>query len=167
MEKEKVTIENYQELAMKTCLPSAKNCAYAHFGMLAEVRELEAKLVGAKAKEIRDDDFDKIKAKNAIVDEIGDCYWFIALMCELTDYKFSEVFWNRVIALKMSWTFYRKSLKFIPSIKKSYELWNTISKLQTLVFVLGLPLNDILQRNIDKLASRAERGKIKGNGDER
>lgn len=146
MKKEKVTIENYQELAMRTCLPSAKNWSYAVFGLDAEYYELLAKMAGFKAKKIRDgDDFEKAKYLEKIKDEIGDCFWFIALKCELREFQFAEIF---------------GSGKF--GHDEEFVCW-----LSDVCDNFNFDINEILQRNIDKLASRAERGVIKGNGDSR
>lgn len=81
---EKITIENYQKHAMKTCLPSAKNWGYATHNYKAELFELLAKIASFHAKQIRDgDDFDKEKYLDKIKDKIGDCCWQLALICEL------------------------------------------------------------------------------------
>lgn len=39
MKKEKVNIENYQENAMRTCLPSARNWDYATHNYKAELQQ--------------------------------------------------------------------------------------------------------------------------------
>lgn len=146
MEKEKITIQNYQEHAMRTCLPSAKNWSYAVFGLDAEYYELSAKMTGFKAKQIRDgDDFDEAKYLEKIKDEVGDNFWFIALKCELREIQFAEIF---------------DSGKF--GHDEEFVRW-----LLQVCEYFHFDINEILQRNIDKLASRKERGVLKGNGDER
>ena len=47
------------------------------------------------------------------------------------------------------------------------ELGDVIWYIAVLANSLGLSLDDIMQRNLAKLASRQERGAIKGNGDNR
>ena len=47
------------------------------------------------------------------------------------------------------------------------ELGDVIWYVAVLANSLGLTLEDIMQRNLDKLASRQERGAIKGRGDNR
>lgn len=144
---EKITIENYQKHAMKTCLPSAKNWEYADFGLDAEYYELCAKMAGFKAKQIRDgDDFDEAKYLEKIKDEIGDIFWFLALLCELRGIQFAEVYNNP-----------RKI-----GYNEAFIHW-----ILQLCDRFYFDINEILQRNIDKLASRAERGVIKGSGDNR
>ena len=47
------------------------------------------------------------------------------------------------------------------------ELGDVLWYLATLATDLGLSLDEIAERNLDKLASRAERGRIGGDGDRR
>jgi NTP pyrophosphatase (non-canonical NTP hydrolase) len=47
------------------------------------------------------------------------------------------------------------------------ELGDVICYIAVLANSLGLSLDDIMQRNLDKLASRQKRGAIKGQGDNR
>lgn len=163
-----VTIENYKQLAMKTCLPTAKNWLYAHFGLKSEVFELNAKLCGGKAKSIRDGaDFNKAKSTKAIFDEYGDCYWFIALMCELTNSDFANVYKNKFATLKMACKFARQKLGFFKSIIYSVNLSRLILSLKKTHTENGFLIREILQCNVDKLYSRKQRGVLKGSGDNR
>lgn len=148
-----VSIENYQENAMSTCLPSCKNEKYAYYGYLSEAYELESKLYGRDAKKIRGDSEEKLaELTESIKDEIGDCFWFIALRCELCKWSFKEIY-----NLK-----YREE-----EYEAGDDIYNDMSYLVEACEELNFDIDEILQRNIDKLASRAERGVIKGNGDER
>ena len=165
---ENITIKNYQKHAMETCLPSAKNWEYAYYGFESEQYELYAKIWGGKAKAIRDgNNFNKIKSRTAISDELGDCYWFVALMCELTDCDFTDVVSFEFSSLRMAWKFARQQFGLIKSLFYAWELSKSIFELNKEVRRLGELRCDILQRNIDKLASRAERGVLKGSGDNR
>lgn len=151
MKNEKITIENYQQHAMKTCLPSAKNTDYCDWGYRAEQAEMKAKIYGFHAKQIRDGaDFDKQKHIDRISDEIGDVFWFIALMCELSTVSFSTCFYNAKYN-HADGRYERICISDLLEICKDFKID---------------PVK-CLQRNIDKLASRAERGVIKGSGDNR
>lgn len=145
----KITIDNYQEHAMRTCLPSCKNKEYAYYGYISEWHEYRAKVYGYFAKKIRGDSEEKLlQVREQIKGELGDCFWFIALKCELEGVDFAEIF-----RLKTA----------ITNSDIAEEMLKITSACQGCKF----DVLDVLQYNIDKLASRAERGVIKGNGDER
>ena len=151
--KETVTIANYQQLAMRTCLPSAKNKDYAYWGYKSEYAELESKLYGRKAKQIRGDSEDKlVELERQIIDEIGDCYWFIALKCHLSKISFETLYKSKITDL-------RGAVEI--DLKQNIETLKSICKrFQTLSLTC-------MRANIDKLSSRKARGVLKGNGDER
>ena len=154
---EEVTIKNYQELAMRTCLPSAKNWEYCYCLITSEIGEA----FGKWGKKFRDGEFDKDK----LTDELGDVFWGVALGCELYGKSFEDL-WSRSC-----------NLDFLPiEVKTPDRFFKSGLRLNTL-FVLSFaktfaeecdidPL-DCLKRNIAKLAGRKERGTLTGNGDER
>ena len=162
MEKETVTIANYQKLAMRTCLPSAKNWDYATHNYRAELFELLAKIESFHAKKIRDGaDFDEAKYLDKIKDEIGDCCWQLALICELRYDQFKSNYEYKT---------HFKLYAFVMSMNFKLCLYDVLSEFARIDFIVRMfdfDINDILQRNIEKLASRAERGVLKGNGDSR
>ena len=156
--KETVTIENYQELAMRTCLPTSKNWDYATHNYRAELFELIAKVESYHAKQIRDGaDFDAKKYLEKIADELGDCYWQLALLCELGGFDFAKYFANYENRL------YNQAIYTIGDLNTP----NEFARVAEIRRDFNFDILDILQRNIDKLASRAERGVIKGSGDNR
>lgn len=159
---EKITIENYQQHAMKTCLPSARNWGYATRNYRAELFELLAKIESFHAKQIRDGaDFDKAKYLNKIADEIGDCYWQLALICKLRDEQFKWNYDNKIRRSSYDLVF---NMDFESNLS---DVWVEFGRIDFIVRMFDFDINDILQRNIDKLQSRAERGVLKGSGDER
>lgn len=162
MNKEKITIENYQKHAMKTCLPSAKNWDYATHNYRAELFELLAKIESFHAKQIRDgEDFDKAKYLDKIKDELGDCYWQLALICELRNEKFKKNYKDKV-----DWALYAL-VSHIDFESCIYDVWREFGRIDLIVRKFKFDINEILQRNIDKLQSRQERGVLKGSGDNR
>ena len=151
--KEIVTISNYQKLAMRTCLPSCKNKEYAYWGFKSEYAELESKMYGLKAKQIRGDSEEKLdEIEKSIIDEIGDCFWFIALQCVLFKKSFEKLY-------KIKTTSVNGSIEL--DIKQHIEVLKSLC----LVYMLQ-PIN-CMKRNIAKLSCRKERGVLKGNGDDR
>ena len=164
-----VTIANYQKLAMKTCLKSAKNESYAEFNLLAEVHELLAKVESARAKRIRDGAaFDEVKHKAEVKDELGDCFWQVALKCVLQNKKFEQEY-KKVKKEKCSGMYL---INFWISENEAMQhqitaLSVVIKSLINICEIYKLRPIDCLYSNIKKLASRQKRGVIKGNGDNR
>lgn len=119
-----MTLNEYQEQAMSTCMKSCENDAYMMLNLVGEVGELASKL----AKDIRKD-------KAAIQENY------------LVIYE-DEYMWMR----------YKEYMKEAGDI-----LW----QLAGLCKIFGWTLEQVAQVNLDKLASRKERGVIDGNGDNR
>ena len=106
-----MTSNEYQRSAMRTCMESCHNEAYALSGMQAEVGEIADKvakwvrkgicriennhLVFNTSDENVVDGFRKELAK-----EIGDVLWFVALMCETLGYTLDEVAQMNIDKLK-------------------------------------------------------------------
>lgn len=157
---EEVTVKNYQELAMRTCLPSAKNWEYCYCLIASEIGEA----FGKWGKKFRDGSFDKDK----LADELGDVFWGVALACELGGYSFEELW--RIEGDKP----YLEVMFLTPnffadgnwSLEKK-EVWKHLAYAKTFAEECGIDPLDCLKRNIAKLAGRKERGTLGGNGDER
>lgn len=150
---ERVSIKNYQRLAMRTCMKSCRNKDYAYWGYKSEFAELESKMYGLKAKRIRGDSEEKLaEIEKSIIDEIGDCFWFIALNCVLFKKDFEKLY-------KIKTTSVNGAIEL--------DIKQQIETLKSLCLVYMIQPIDCMRKNIDKLASRKARGKIQGNGDER
>lgn len=112
-------LNEYQEKAMTTCLPSCENDTYMLLNLVGEVGEFASKIAKAIRKEeafLDDGDFFVGKqTRQDLMLEAGDILWQLAGLCKT-----------------MCWT-----------------------------------LEDVAQANLDKLASRQQRGVIDGNGDHR
>ena len=118
-------LNEYQEKAMSTCLPSCNNFAYMSLGLVSEVGELAGKVAKAVRKEeitlfgndlycgkhITEDGGKELH--KGLIGELGDVLWFVSGICK----------------------------------------------------VLGLPLEDVAEANLAKLAERKKNGTIIGNGD--
>lgn len=158
---EEVTVKNYQELAMRTCLPSAKNWEYCYCLIASEIGEA----FGKWGKKFRDGEFDKEK----LTDELGDVFWGVALACELGGYSFAELLEESYVKDYLDLIFYSPKRFFISQPKSlfKWEICDYMSFAKTFAEECGIDPLDCLRRNIAKLADRQERGVIKGNGDER
>ena len=118
-------LNEYQEKAMSTCLPSCNNFAYMSLGLVSEVGELVGKVAKAVRKEeitlfgndlycgkqVPEDAGSELH--KGLIGELGDVLWFVSGICN----------------------------------------------------VLGLPLEDVAEANLAKLAERKKNGTIIGNGD--
>ena len=156
---EEVTIKNYQELAMRTCLPSAKNWKYCYCLIASEIGEA----FGKWGKQFRDGEFDKDK----LADELGDVFWGIALACELGGDEFAKLWEDEnksyvIIVFDSPTNFGEWNCRLNRS-----EVWRFLMFAKTFAMECGIDPLECLKRNIAKLADRKARGVIKGNGDER
>lgn len=171
--RERVTVSNYQRLAMRTCLPQCKCLEYAIPELLSEWHEALAKIEGGRAKLVRLDgksnDKDWLsKRKQEIKGELGDIFWSLALICELKKQSFEKIF---------------KSIPAVEADGFSISFWyvaddvytttsdEIISKhmghIKRLCHCMGIKASDCLEANIRKLTKRQAEGKIQGDGDKR
>ena len=155
-----VTVKNYQQLAMRTCLPSAKNWKYCYCLIASEIGEA----FGKWGKKFRDGEFDKDK----LADELGDIFWGVALACELGGYSFEELWGKEEVYIFVELRVWCPAeFADLATIFCHDELWNICSFTKTFAKQCGIDPLDCLRRNIAKLAGRKERGTLGGNGDER
>lgn len=117
-----MTLNEYQQQAMSTCMTSCDNFGYMFLNLVGEVGELASKVAKGIRKEevfLFDNDLrytrgiDEDIAKIKHIQEIGDCLWMIA------------------------------------GLAKSY----------------GYTLEEVAQKNLQKLAARKQAGTISGDGD--
>jgi NTP pyrophosphatase (non-canonical NTP hydrolase) len=128
MENKELTLNEYQKLAMTTCMPSCFNYAYMMDNLMAEVGEFAGKVSKAKRKEL-------IRF----------------------DHEGNIVFCQGVTAEQRD--------ELLIELKK--EAGDILWQASGLFEVFGWRLNDVGQGNLDKLASRKQRGVIVGDGDNR
>lgn len=102
MENKELTLNEYQEKAMTTCLPSSANDMYMVLGLVEEVGELIGKISKAIRKEqvmINENTIQRIigdsgkidELRESIMSEISDCYWFLAGICTQFGWKSEDV----------------------------------------------------------------------------
>lgn len=122
-----LTLNEYQELAMRTCMDTCFNDSYMLLNLVGEIGELTSKIAKQQRKgNIEFDEQGRIVYLHSSDDEVE---------------------------------------RFDDELRK--EAGDILWQLAGFCMVMGWPLNDVGQENIDKLASRAERGVIDGNGDNR
>ena len=127
-----MTLNEYQEKAMQTCMPSCDNMAYMLINLVSEVGELAGKIAKPIRKEnVIFQDNHLVPAHLMEMDE--DDLLVLGDMVEELAFEAGDVLWQ----------------------------------LSGVVKRLGMTLEEVAQMNLDKLASRAKRGKIDGNGDHR
>lgn len=170
--RERVTVSNYQELAMRTCLPQCKCWEYAIPELLSEWHEALAKIEGVRAKLVRLDGKSNgkdwfSKRKQDIKEELGDIFWSLALVCELKKESFSDTFRNtnltRVDGFRLPFWFFPER----DGNELFVDVSTQISTLKRICRCLMIKASDCLEANIRKLAKRQAEGKIQGDGDER
>lgn len=130
-------LNEYQEKAMGTCMPSSRNVPYMLLNLQAEVGELSGKLAKAIRKELL--------FFGTVTDE-GEIYEHNHLFINFEKAKDADL----------------EELKLM-----RYEIGDVLWQLSGLCSVLGYELEDIAKENLEKLASRKRRGVIDGSGDER
>lgn len=86
-----MTLNEYQERAMRTCMDESKNLNYMALGLASEAGEVAGKV----KKLIRDGHLDK----RAALKELGDVMWYVAGCAEQLGYTLEDV--ARVNLLKL------------------------------------------------------------------
>ena len=122
-------LNDYQNQALTTCMPSCDNFAYMFINLVGELGEMASKV----AKLIRKDKVDIIYSKLCLT---------VAMPQE-----------------------FQETQEALEALKG--ELGDILWQLSGLCHTFGLTLEDVAQYNLDKLASRHQRGVIDGNGDNR
>lgn len=95
-----MTLNEYQETAMKTCMPSCNNIAYMLTGLNAEVGEVNDKFAKAIRKEqiaiTRNNlatwaDRTPEDWKTNLQKELGDIMWFLAGICTVMGWQLGDI----------------------------------------------------------------------------
>ena len=95
-----MTLNEYQQQAMSTCMPSCDNFGYMFLNLVGEVGELASKVAKGIRKEevlLFDNDLryprgiDGEIAKVKQIQELGDCLWMIAGLARTYGYSLEEV----------------------------------------------------------------------------
>lgn len=140
----------YQEKAFKTCTPACYTDKYLNLGYVSEVGELAGKL----AKWVRGD----VVSDADIMQEIGDCAWMAAVY---------ERLHGSALSNEMSYpcTIYDEEHGILELLDATHD--DAFYAVKRFCEWLGFDFDECLKMNIEKLASRQQRGVINGNGDDR
>lgn len=167
--RERVTVSNYQRLAMRTCLPQCKCLEYANPELASEWHEAFSKIEGMRAKLVRldgDTNLAEWKANKLkeIRDELGDVFWTVALLCELKGARFEFIFKNISCSKDdgVSIVF-----DYNGGLDNEFDIKTQIAILKRICKELGIKPSDCLRANIAKLSKRQAENKIQGDGDKR
>lgn len=150
------TLAEYQENALTTCMDTCHNVGYMLLNLIAEVGEVAEKIVNASELRMREN---LLIQHLKIFVEISKFYGLTAKKIRHDDY----VLWPHADDLQGGSYDYSENDR--EAIKG--ELGDILWQLSGLCSVLGLELDEIAKGNLAKLASRQERGKIEGDGDNR
>lgn len=131
-------LNEYQKLAMTTCMPSSENFSYMFLNLVGEVGEFASKI----AKGIR-----KGHCSIGLDPKIAEEY-------DTADETIANELWQ-----------FNEMDERTEDLKK--EAGDILWQLSGLCYVMGWKLEDIAQMNLDKLAARKDAGTIDGNGDNR
>lgn len=129
-------LNEYQERAMSTCMPSCENISYMLLNLVGEVGEFASKI----AKGIR-----KGHCSIGLEPKIAEKY-------DTTDETIANELWQFCGIDERT-----------EELKK--EAGDILWQLSGLCAVMGWDLEDVAQTNLDKLAARKAAGTIDGNGD--
>jgi len=171
--------KEYSEQAISTAIYPGKgnNIIYPVLGLVGETGEVcEKFFITANADEL--------------LKELGDVFWYVNAICYEVDIDFNKVVIDRLcvngIGITKKWLMQlsicvakiaEKTKKLIrdgngavtDDYKKFIEeqIGAVVSTLIVICDNSNVNVDDVLQKNIDKLFSRKERGKLQGSGDNR
>lgn len=144
-----MTLNEYQEQAMTTCMESSNNVGYMFFNLIGEVGELAEKI-------------NNNAGDGTLVQLSRICGEFSDIAKKIR--KEPDGRMARIYKIVMEPV---ESLTDGEKVEIQKEAGDILWQLSGLCSVMGWSLEDIAQQNLDKLASRKQRNVIDGNGDNR
>lgn len=171
MEAKPLTIDEYQVQAYSTAVyPEAVKCVYPAIGFLGELGE-----VANKYKKVLRGDIAMIDATPAILDELGDCLWYIAGICTDANYKLSVAVdyehFSEVTCYSEDPAILLRSLASTATQLFDKENRGAVRRalylLAAFIFSLGSTLEDVANDNLAKLQKRKAAATLQGSGDGR
>lgn len=146
-----MTLNEYQEKAMTTCMPSSENFSYMMLNLVGEVGEFASKMAKAiRKKQVYIGD-------NCMERDVKDCHGVTtSLKVSTNDLNVAPILTKEGES---------KMFEFCEELKK--EAGDILWQLSGLCFTMGWTFEEVAEMNLEKLASRQQRGVIDGNGDNR
>lgn len=103
-----MTLDEYQEQAMTTCMPTCDNISYMMLNMMGEVGELASKIAKSIRKgqaKIENNKLVWIERPTAegeyrLRAEVGDCLWQLSGICHVMGWRLSDVARENLAKLK-------------------------------------------------------------------
>ena len=103
MDKKEITLNEYQQKAMTTCMETSRNPLYMLFMLSEEIGELQGKYSKAIRKDYIKFEDNQLKFtkkltitecmdwEDLVMKELGDIMWGIAGMCEVMGWKLEDI----------------------------------------------------------------------------
>lgn len=150
---------------------SGNNPLYPDLGLLSEIGEL----AGEAKRVIRDDGgVLTTERREKMMDELGDIMWYLAAISHEKGSKqfltsFESIESNPDTGNSKNINDFLRGISSLPEslYGKGNDTQKFYSELNGLIEYLNTTLEEVLQRNLNKLQSRMERNKIKGEGGNR
>lgn len=168
-----MTIKEYQKMALETFQVMTYRKEYLELGIRGESGEVCDKI----KKLIRDDEWEPgmevpdLK-KIGLLKEMGDTMWYTVVYAHVTGKPvscariFDKMDLNKVETYCIN-DMIECAIQMTDCIKGHINTWEIVVYIATMAKILGTDLETVCQKNIDKLADRYARDKIKGSGDDR
>ena len=146
-------LNEYQKQAMSTCMESSNNVAYMFLNLAGELGELAEKM----AESVSDSRWKNVlQMLEDMLGELG------AIAKEIRKEP------DSLLATETRLAFYRlRYLRHGFKDELQKEIGDIMWQLNGLMTVLDMSAEDVARQNLEKLASRKERGVIDGEGDNR
>ena len=137
---------------------------YLELGLYSELGEV----LSFFKKKIRGDR----QSTEKLILEMGDCYWYAVALLRHVGSKFDDhIVWE--ISPFRNYEHAARVFLDLVSTRDRHNGYDTaflddvLVNLQNLGAMIGVPLETVLQKNIEKLEGRRERGTLQGDGDDR
>lgn len=160
------THERYvKELQQFIVYPPEKAQEYLECLLFSEIGEV----VGVHAKYVRGD-FDETEYKKRLIGELGDVLFAGSLLFDkpmlgsLFNVWVEKVYQYRPRSLLEEASY---ALQSFPGAEGEWSVYEVVNFIATMCKALGITIEELREANVKKLQSRKERGKIRGDGDDR